>query len=279
MKKHIRKYVPRAYGIFFNTVSHLHPGLAARQAFKTFSKVRKGRPTREQQEFLEQSKTNSEIVSGHKIQVYHWPGPGNTVLLVHGWESNSSRWKNLIHYLRDAGFNILAFDAPGHGNSTGQYLHVPLYSECLAYMAGKYQPEYIIGHSVGGMTTLYTHYRAPQLPIQKIVTIGSPSEFHEIMEHFKSLLTLNEKVMESLESYVRRRFGVSIEEFSSSKFIRESQVPGLLFHDRFDTITPYHASERVHRHWKNSILVTTEGLGHSMHQEEVNKQIISFLQE
>ncbi|MDC6352580.1 alpha/beta hydrolase [Zeaxanthinibacter sp. PT1] len=279
MKKHIQKYVPRVYGILFNSLSYVHPDLAAKQAFKTFSKVRKGRPTDEQQEFLSQASITTEIISGHQIQVYQWPGPGKTVLLVHGWESNSSRWKNLIHYLREAGFNIFAFDAPGHGNSTGKYLHVPLYSECVAYMVDKYHPKYIIGHSVGGMTTLYTHYRIPRLPIQKIVTIGSPSEFHEIMAHFKSLLTLNEKVMQSLEAYVSSRFGVRIEEFSSARFVKESKVPGLLFHDRFDTITPYHASESVHRHWQNSMLVTTEGLGHSMHQEEVNEQIISFLQQ
>ena len=52
---------------------------------------------------------------------------------------------------------------------------------------------------------------------------------------------------------------------------------GLLFHDRFDSITPYHASEQVHAAWKDSALITTEDLGHSMHQNEVNDQIIAFL--
>ena len=85
--------------------------------------------------------------------------------------------------------------------------------------------------------------------------------------------------MRSLEAYVSSRFGVRIKEISSPRFIKESKVPGLLVHDRFDTITPYHASESVHKHWQNSMLVTTEGLGHSMHQEEVNEQIISFLQQ
>ncbi|MFT6934887.1 MAG: hypothetical protein ACJAUQ_001278, partial [Maribacter sp.] len=29
--------------------------------------------------------------------------------------------------------------------------------------------------------------------------------------------------------------------------------------------------------WKGSRLISTEGLGHSMHQDEVNEQIITFL--
>ncbi|HAF77707.1 MAG TPA: alpha/beta hydrolase, partial [Maribacter sp.] len=54
---------------------------------------------------------------------------------------------------------------------------------------------------------------------------------------------------------------------------------GLLFHDRFDKIAPYHASVDVHKHWKGSEFISTEGFGHSMHQDEVNDKIISFLAE
>jgi pimeloyl-ACP methyl ester carboxylesterase len=45
-----------------------------------------------------------------------------------------------------------------------------------------------------------------------------------------------------------------------------------------DTITPYHASVQLHENWKGSILISTEGLGHSMHQDDVNDQIVSFLE-
>ena len=98
------------------------------------------------------------------------------------------------------------------------------------------------------------------------------------MGHFQDLLRFNNKMMRALDNYILNRFGFRIHEFSTSRFAAENTKPGLLFHDRFDAIAPYHASVDVHKKWKGSQLVTTERLGHSMHQEQVNDQIISFLE-
>ena len=51
----------------------------------------------------------------------------------------------------------------------------------------------------------------------------------------------------------------------------------MLFHDKEDTQVPYEASVKVHENWKGSQLISTTGLGHSMHQEEINNQIVEFL--
>jgi pimeloyl-ACP methyl ester carboxylesterase len=277
MQKLLKKNLPLIYGAYFNGLSYFSKSLAAKNAFDTFCKVRKGKVLPHQASFLDQAKKEKEFVEGHEIQSYHWEGPGATVLLVHGWESNSFRWRNLIRYLRENEFNILAFDAPAHGYSSGEYLHVPLYSECMLHMLRKHRPAHVVAHSVGGMTTLYTQYRYPENSVEKIVTIGAPSEFHEIMEHFRRLLNLNPRVMQALDELVMDRFGFRVREFSASAFARTIDRKGLIFHDKLDTIAPFHASEQVHSQWHGSILVSTEGLGHSMHQDTVNKKIVDFL--
>ena len=144
-------------------------------------------------------------------------------------------------------------------------------------MVKKYNPKFMVGHSVGGMTLVYNEYKNPNPQVEKMVIIGAPSEFYEIMGHYQDLLRFNDKVMQALDDYIQKRFGFRIHEFSASRFAAENTKQGLLFHDRFDAIAPYHASVAVHKKWKNSKLITTERLGHSMHQEEVNDQIISFL--
>ena len=145
-------------------------------------------------------------------------------------------------------------------------------------MVKKYQPKHLIGHSVGGMTIVYNQYKNPSDQVEKLVTIGSPSEFHEIMAHFQDLLKFNNRVMKHLDAYVQQRFGFKIDEFSTSQFARSLSKKGLLFHDKYDKITPYHASVAVNKNWEESHLVSTEGLGHSMHQDDVNDQIVSFLE-
>ncbi|MEM8999995.1 MAG: alpha/beta hydrolase [Bacteroidota bacterium] len=278
MKKLIAKALPLIYGKYFNLIALVCPKKAAEKAFTLFCTIRKGRVLPRQKDFLDNAKADVLPSAGHQIQTYQWPGKKETVLLVHGWESNAFRWRNLIEKLRAADFNVVAFDAPGHGNSSGQMLYVPLYSDCLQDVIQKYDPKYLVGHSVGGMTILYNDHKNQNAKIEKMVTIGSPSEFYEIMDHFQDVLKFNHHVMKALDAYVFERFAMHINDFSSSVFVGSNTKKGLLFHDRLDQLAPYHASEKVHKDWKGSRLVSTEGLGHSMHQEEVNDQIIEFLE-
>ncbi|WP_420320149.1 alpha/beta hydrolase [Flagellimonas sp.] len=277
MKKLLTKILPLAYGQYFNFYSLFAPKKAAHKAFNLFCTVRRGKVRPQQQDYLEKAKNGLETVADHTLQSYHWPGKKETVLLVHGWESNTFRWRNLIQKLQQADFNIVAFDAPSHGHSSGKLLYVPLYEEALHHMVKKHNPKHLVGHSVGGMTLMYNEYKNPNPNVEKMVVIGAPSEFHELMSHYQDLLKFSDRFMGILDDYILNRFGFQIEEFSTSKFARSNTKKGLLFHDRLDAVAPYHASEQVHANWQNSKLISTQGLGHSMHQEEVNDEIIKFL--
>lgn len=278
MKKLIAKIVPLAYGKYFDLSSLIAPKKTAHKAFNVFCTIRKGKVLPQQKEYLDAAKLERELVAKHEIQSYHWPGDKETVLLVHGWESNTFRWRNLIKKLREANFNIIAFDAPSHGYSTGKLLYAPLYEEVLSHMVKKHNPKYLVGHSLGGMTMMYNEYKNPNPTVTKMVTIGSPSEFHEIMDQYQAVLKFSNRFMGHIDNYIQNRFGFKIHEFSTSEFAKKNTKKGLLFHDKWDAIAPYHASQKVNANWSDSKLISTEGLGHSMHQEQVNQQIISFLE-
>ena len=277
MAKSLPKFVPLLYGSYFNIRSLISKSGTAKKAFHTFCTVRKGRVLPQQAEFLETAKDQCHKINGLDIQTYRWHGGGKTVLLVHGWESNTYRWRNLILKLREADLNIIAFDAPGHGYSTGTHLHAPLYADTVQHLIETYSPDHLVGHSFGGMVLLYNEYRFPNPAIKKMITIGSPSEFYELIAHYQRLLNFNTRVMKVLETYVKDRFGFEIKEFSTPRFVKTNTKKGLLFHDKLDAITPYQSSVRVQANWSGSQLHSTEGLGHSMHQDEVNDMIVDFL--
>ncbi|MGB5556133.1 MAG: alpha/beta hydrolase [Flavobacteriaceae bacterium] len=277
MNKLVAQWVPRFYGQFYNLFCLIAPKATANTAFHLFCTVRKGKVLTQQQEYLDAAKYELLHIGDHTIQTYIWPGKGKTVLLMHGWESNTYRWRNLIAKLRQQEFTIVAFDAPGHGASSGKYLYVPLYAEILQHLIIKYNPHQLVGHSVAGMTILYNEHKNDNPNIEKIVTVASPSEFHEIMEHFQGILKFNNRVMRALDNYIYERFGVYIRDFSTSKYASTNTKKGLLFHDKLDQITPYHASVNVQAQWKDSTLISTEGFGHSLHQDEVNDQLVDFL--
>lgn len=268
----------KLYGTYFNVLIRFSRTKTARLAFKVFSTVRKGRVLPHQKKYLDDAKDQILPLGKHTLQTYRWKGTRQTVLLIHGWESNTWRWHKLIEKLQKANYNIIAFDAPGHGYSSGTTLHIPLYAEAVEQVIQATRPSFLVGHSMGGMSLLYNEYKHPNTAVAKIVTVGSPSKYHDILKHYQHLLGFNDKVMHALKDYFQDRFGISIHQLSSKIFVVENEKKGLLLHDRLDTITPHQASVDVHDHWRNSTLISTEGLGHSMHQDEVNEKIIAFLE-
>lgn len=279
MKKLIGKLIPKLIGYYFNFISLLFPEKIAARAFIFFCTPRKGKVLKKQKKFLEDAKDVCIKEDNTSIQTYRWKSSGPTVLLLHGWESNTFRWGKFIPRLQKEGYNIIAMDAPAHGNSSGNILHIPFYTSCVQKVIDTYNPTFVIGHSFGGMTLLYNLYKFAQKnkKITKVVTLGSPSELSDFMRQYKVILGLNTRMMKLLENYFITTFGFTFADFSSSKFVKHITTKGLLIHDELDAIAPYWSSEQVHANWKNSTLITTKGLGHSLHEDTVRDHIIAFL--
>lgn len=60
--------------------------------------------------------------AGYSIAVQSWQHPANargTVLVLHGYYDHIGLFRHVVSHLVGLGFNIVAFDLPGHGLSTG----------------------------------------------------------------------------------------------------------------------------------------------------------------
>jgi len=277
MHKFLNKILPKLYGFYFNVLALFSKKKAAEKTFEVFSTIRRGKVLPKQQAYLEVAKHEVLETCGHQLQIYRWTGNKDRVLLVHGWESNSFRWRNLIATLRANDYDIVAFDAPGHGNSSGKHLHLPLYSDCIHEIIKTYSPKHLIGHSFGGMAILFDEFKRSKSDTKKIVTIGSPSEFKELLAHYQNLVGFNNQVLKAFKALVVERFGHEVQDFSSSRFVKNNTKKGLLIHDELDKLAPFHASEQVHADWQDSTFIRTKGLGHSLHQQHINERIVGFL--
>lgn len=278
MSSRALKILATAYGQYFNITALFSREKAAKKAFKLFCTPRKGRLQDHQKTYLNQFTQQQVQLADHCIQTYHLPGKKPLVLLCHGWESNAFRWRNLLEKLQEAQYEVLFFDAPAHGASSGSELHVPVYESCTSALIEKFKPTFVIGHSIGGLAVMYSQYKNPQPSVQKLVSLGAPSELEEIMNNYQRLVGFNNRVLSALDHYFKKRFSFGISEFSMSELVKKIEQQGLLIHDLKDPIAPYTAAIRMQKNWKNAKLITTEGLGHSLHQEQVNNQIIAFLE-
>lgn len=278
MKKTFYFLLTKSIGVYINLMSFVAPKKATQKAHGYFSEPRKGRFTIENiPKTLKEAQ--SEIIQHNEdvIQTYIWKGNETVILLIHGWESNSSRWKKLLPYLKKSGSTIIAIDGPAQGLSSGKEFTVPKYAEFMDIVAKKYQPNYIIGHSMGGQTSLYYQYKYQNPAVQKIVILGAPSDFTIILENFTSLLSLNSNIKKALKNKYTTFLNLNLDLFASKEFVTKITAKGLLAHDTEDTVVLFDEAEKIAETWKDVQFIATKGLGHKLHDANLYSKIYEFL--
>jgi pimeloyl-ACP methyl ester carboxylesterase len=275
----IRTYlITKSIGLYINILSYIYPKLASRLAYRFFSEPREGRLLKDSlPEILQQANAEMVTYGDSVFQVYTWPGNETKVLLVHGWESNTSRWEEFIGYLRESGATIIAIDAPAHGLSPGQEFNIPRYAEFIDVVVEKMQPHILVGHSLGGATALYYQSNHPGNSIEKLVILGAPCDLRTIVTNYISMLGLNKRVFHLMEKHFNQNFKIKTDEFSGSLFASKIRIKGFLAHDVDDKVVSYKEAKKIAKAWPEAQFVTTKGLGHSMHDDKLYKNIYSFL--
>jgi len=273
----IQKIIPLAIGKYLQTKAIIAPKKATKQAFNLFCTPRKGKASAKHQEFFDTAVEERIHTNDHLIQTYLWKGTGKTILLIHGWESNSYRWKSLILKLKEENYNIIAVDAPAQGNSSGKYLSVPLYTECIKDIIANHQPAIIIGHSLGGMTAIYQQMKHNNPCVQKIIALGPPSELSFFMKSFQQTIGVSDNFMKKIDDYLKKRFGFYSKQFSISEFAKEVKIPGLLILEKRDKLAPYKYSKRIADNWTNCELYTVDGIGHSLQSVAIDEKVINYI--
>lgn len=278
MKKTFYFLLTKSIGSYINLMSFISPKKATQMAHGYFSEPRKGKLTKDKLPKTLQSAHSETIFHNEDvIQTYIWKGNDTIILLIHGWESNSSRWKKMLPYLKKSGSTIIAIDGPAQGLSSGKEFTVPKYAEFIDIAAKKYQPNYIIGHSMGGQTSLYYQYKYQNPSLQKMVILGAPSDFTIILKNFTSLLSLNNTVTKALKNKYTEYLNQHLDQFSSKEFVSTIDVKGLLAHDIEDTVVLFDEGKKIAESWKDVLFIQTKGLGHKLHDDDLYNKVYAFL--
>ena len=259
-------------------LSYVNLEEAKNKAYQLFSSPRKGKIKKEKLPKTLQNVTYETFeYESEKFQTYIWKGNEEIILLVHGWESNASRWKKLLNHLKPLGRTIIAIDGPAHGLSDGKEFNAPKYAEYINVLTQKYQPKTVIAHSVGGAAITYylNKYKNPNF--EKVVLLGAPSDFKILSDNFVKLLSLNDKIKAELEDYYLQKFNIHINDFSGHKFAENFTQKAFIAHDTEDEVVLIDEGRKYANAWKNAIYIETKGLGHSMHDSDLYQKIIDFI--
>lgn len=273
----------RYYTSKIKAIGLFSPAKAAKSAFELFCTPYSSRKTYEVPDAFTNAEKLSFTFQEHQIHGFQWipkvPN-GHKVLICHGFDSHSYRFERYVDPLLNQGFEIYAFDAPGHGLSTGKTINALLYKAMILEVIKTYGPfNGLMAHSFGGIAvTLAIEEMKDDLP-KRLILIAPATETTRSVNDFCRHLKISPAVRREMEKLIVKIGGQPPSWYSVSRAIQSISVPTLWLHDKKDRITPYedmkHLTELNLPHLE---FVITDGLGHSLYKDDaVANKIIGFL--
>lgn len=200
--------------------------------------------------------------AGSTLPAWSW-GEGPLVLLVHGWEGRGSQLSAHVAPLVRAGFRVVCFDAPGHGDAEGDRSSVIEIAQALRSVIEHFgAPHAIIAHSVGCVATAFVLKRSALTTRPRVVFYCPPISPGRFTEHFAKAMGLSEATRSAMAARIEARYGIPLSELELLDAAEHRDEPLLVIHDSDDKDVPVVAGRAVVSRWKGAQMLVTDGLGH-----------------
>lgn len=213
-----------------------------------------------------------------RVTAWRW-GHGPTVLLVHGWEGRGSQLGALVDPLVRAGLSVVAFDAPGHGDSPGHRLLLADLADCVVGVARAVGPLHaIIAHSFGAAAVLLAHRRGA-VDAPRNAMLAPNVLIDDAVARFARAVALDDRDRASLELQLARDNGVAASALALDQLVGQRDAALLVVHDRADREVPLAHGERLAEAWRQARLHATDGLGHRriLRDPAVIAEVVEFV--
>lgn len=209
--------------------------------------------------------------------------PRPIALLVHGWGGRAADLTPLASPLVAAGFDVVAFDGPGHGGSPGRSTNLPrMGAALLAVEEAVGVAAALVGHSFGGLIASYAaagrFLPTRRSSAQRLAVIGAPNSAADLTRRFAATVGLADRSRRALDGRLLEVAGAPPEAFSTAAFVGAFGGQSLVVHDRDDREVPFADGEANGRHATH--FLPTSGLGHRriLRDASVVERVVAFLQ-
>lgn len=269
----------------FKTLSKLAPATAGRMAFDLFCTPYPKYKKRKAPAIFNHARNLTVVMKDKtKIKGFEWQSKspnGQTVLIAHGYASFAYKFEHYITPLLKMGYRVLAFDAPGHGQSEGKHINVVVYQEAIEQIMQQCGPvNHFIGHSLGALTLSMIAEQIDRPNERKFVLIAPATKTTTTFDNFFKMMHFNQVTKEAFINQVLSLTSHKVEYFASDRALANYKGPLLWVHDQEDLVCPYKDLEEFQKNAPNNVeFLITNGLGHNKVYKtaEVMDQIMAFL--
>ena len=222
-------------------------------------------------------------MNGLNVCGYRWnKNNPHKILILHGFGSGAYSFHSYIVAMLDKGYQVLAFDAPAHGNSEGRNVNAMQYCEMIEKIIKLYGPvNGFLAHSFGGIALSLAMEKTIHNANTKIVFIAPATETTTAIDSAFKLLHINDEVIrKEFDKVIFNKSGHLPKWYSIKRAMENIKATILWVHDEDDDITPLKDALRVKAEgYKNIEFVITKGLGHRKIYKDpsIKNRVIQFL--
>ena len=265
----------------FKLLSSISKKKAAASAFDLFCTPQR-RNIKPLPKIFEQGEKLQFKLGDSMVKGWRWNHPAERkVLIIHGYESSVTNFDRYVRPLIKKGYEVLAFDAPAHGRSSGKKINAPLYKKLILEINKKYGPvQSYMAHSFGGLAVSLALEEVSHTNDYRLVLIAPATETTTAVNSFFKFLQLDPNLKIEFEKIIIKATGVSYEWYSIRRAMKHIRAKVLWFQDVEDDVTPLSDVLKVKaENYPNIEFIFTKGLGHRRiyRDNEVVKSIIDFL--
>jgi len=252
----------------FRWIGPLLPGLTSHLMYYLWFKTYRHPPPTRELQWLKHARQSHIKFEQQDICLYQW-GTGKTILLAHGWNGRGSQLAGFVSALQNKGFSVLAYDAPGHGKSTGRATNGVQIARLIAQLDREYGPfDAVISHSLGVPACLNAAVNNG-LRLTCFVGISGPGDLPFLIKKYTAALRIPKSVIRRFMARLTHDFGPDWENrLATTCMARQlscrsgSQVKSLIIHDSDDLDIPTEHGQAIARALHNAGFTLTSGLGH-----------------
>jgi pimeloyl-ACP methyl ester carboxylesterase len=215
------------------------------------------------------------------LRTFSWGEAGRpTVLLLHGWMASASHMIAFVQPLLDAGFRVIAMDAPAHGRSSGLQTSMPEFGEAICLVARQLGPiDGIVAHSFGAASCLFLlHHKPHSIAVNSLVMLAPPSQVKQMMDIVIRALGGSDRLRAEMQRCFLRRYGNPVEHYAIENMVQTNALPGLVVHDQGDRLVDFAEGAAIAQAWPNAEFIATEGLGHGgiLREPGILEEVVRF---
>lgn len=269
---------------YFKLLSFVSTDLTAKQAFKTFQKIRIKQIRKREKVFYQEAKHYKLAYPGHEdLDVYEFGNPrGKIAFLVHGWESNAGCLYRFAKELAEQNYRVIALNLPAHAFYKKGATNLLECKLAMRHLIDHINPQAsfdTISHSFGS-AVIANALANSDYKVDRMVFLTNPNKVHNIFRQYQEIVQLPEKPFQKLLLRVNTLLGDDMSTMDVEQVLQNVNFDQLLMlHDEHDKILPYSNSVEINEAIQSAELITFKKVGHyrMLWNDEVVNTAVNFI--